>query len=512
MDKKPFGSLWSGILPHRKGGDFSAREKFAPPVTLNKGSDKANDSAFSAGYDCLSQSLVGHAFDEGQFPLTSFVGYGVLENIAQNGMIRACISTVADDMTRRWITIEGGDEESSRFEELQDAQENRYKLRRVFNEAWQKVGYFGGCLIFIDTGAEDEDLELPLDISSKSAEFGKGRPLSFRVIDPVNLTPVVENFNQPLKGDFMKPEAWIVLGKRVHASRLIRIVDNEPPQLLKPNYNFLGIPQAQILWDYVLHWNKSRVEAVDLLEKLNLMVFQTNMEDIMQSDGIASLDIRMEALNRFRSNGALFVCDKTNEDIKNITASISGVFDIVKQALEFVAAINRTPAVKLLGISPSGFNATGESDIRNYYDHVQSKQEKFRTAIQTCLDAIQLAEYGEIDDSLTFSFNALGEEDRAAQMTTAQGYVTTLTNLLDRNVVSAEEVRQVVRADETLGLAGLSDDMPEPVEGDLQAGEEQENPFLSGASGVGESEEQPVQSSPIPEPPAEKGETDAEEA
>ena len=49
------------------------------------------------------------------------------------------------------------------------------------------------------------------------------------------------------------------------------------------------------------------------------------------------------------------------EDIKNITLTISGVTDIVRQQLEFIAAINRTPLVKLLGISPSGFNATGRA-------------------------------------------------------------------------------------------------------------------------------------------------------
>ena len=69
----------------------------------------AADSAMSVGYDQIYQSLVQHGMDMGQYPMTSFVGYGVLQQIAQNGMIRTCIQTVADDVTREWITITGGD-------------------------------------------------------------------------------------------------------------------------------------------------------------------------------------------------------------------------------------------------------------------------------------------------------------------------------------------------------------------------------------------------------------------
>ncbi len=59
--------------------------------------------------------------------MTSFVGYGVLQNIAQNGMIRTCIQTVADDMCREWIQVEGGEDESAdNVKTLQDLQENKY--------------------------------------------------------------------------------------------------------------------------------------------------------------------------------------------------------------------------------------------------------------------------------------------------------------------------------------------------------------------------------------------------
>ena len=100
----------------------------------------------------------------------------------------------------------------------------------------------------------------------------------------------------------------------------------------------------------MLHWNRARVSVAGILEKLNLLVYQTNTEDLLtSSDGVQQMDAKMLALSRYRNNDSVVVCDRNAEDIKNITLTISGVTDIVRQQLEFIAAINRTPAVKLLG-------------------------------------------------------------------------------------------------------------------------------------------------------------------
>lgn len=112
------------------------------------------------------------------------------------------------------------------------------------------------------------------------------------------------------------------------------------------------------------------------------------MESELQQ-GLAwdKLDPRVSELVRYRTNDGVFLIDRETENVIKLETPLSSVMDIVRQALEFLAALNRTPAVKLLGISPSGFNATGESDIRNYYDHTTSQQEKvLRRAIQRALE------------------------------------------------------------------------------------------------------------------------------
>lgn len=435
------------------------------PVTL--ASDEEERKNFGMAFDSMGgistmyQSLQSHTVALGQIPLSGFVGYGFLQKIAQNGMIRNCIKATSDDLTREWIELEGSgdDEDKIRIDRLNELLEEKYPLQKLFNKAVSMSGFMGGALIFIDTG--ERDLELPLLIDKDSDELKLGSRLRFVVVDPVNVSPSAYNCTDPLRDDFMEASEWMVLGRRVHASRMLRIVFNEPPTLMKPAYNFLGIPQAQILWDYVAHWNACREAGLDVAQKMNLLLLKTNAREMMETlGGIESLDVRIQALQTFRSNNAVAVAD-SEDDIVNVQMTLAGLTDITRQAAEDICAINGTPATKTLSISPAGFNATGESDLRNYYDRIRSQQELLRGPITTLLHAIELVEFGEIDDSITFKFKELSKQD---EMTQAQGLsarIGALTMLKDRNAISADELREAIKGDEASGLSFLTGEAPD---------------------------------------------------
>ena len=462
------------MIPERTVNAFknlrSVKKEFALPITMSgvsKDEYKEMNMAFDSagGFNTIYESLTQHAYDLGQYPITSFVGYGVLQQIAQQGLIRACIQTVSDDLSRKWIKIDGCDDPQKL--EILENELKKLHIKDLFHKAVTTTGYMGGAFIFIDTG--EDDLTLPLAINDLSAELKEGSKVKFVVVDPVNVSPIEYNCIDPLRDDYMQPRMWQVLGKRVHASRLLSFVENQPPMLLKPNYNFLGIPQAQILWDYVMHFNQTRASTARLLEKISLLVVQTDMDAVLSDEhGIELFDAKMEFLERYRNNDSVFVCDKESEGVMNVQTTIAGCTDVVRQSLELIACINRTPAVKLLGISPSGFNATGESDLKNYYDYISSKQELYREQIQTIINVIQLCEFGNIDPAITFKFEPLNEENKASQAMTAQTKIGALTQLVDRQAMSAEELRTAVREDEDLGLSFLDEEMPEELENATQ--------------------------------------------
>lgn len=453
------------------------KQLYGPAKTLG-----APESARLAMDSMLNETgtftLLQHAFNHGQFPTLgpSFMGYAALSSLMQNGLIRACIETVADDMTREWIEISAVDtnddgEDSDEKKKLEDALID-YKVRDTCHKAAEFDGYFGGCLIYIDTGATDEQLLVPLDISDKSAELKNFR--RFTIVEPINIFPGTYESINPLDPMYFVPKTWWVLGKQVHASRLIRVCGNEVPVILKPTYNFLGIPQAQLLYDYVIHFQDARMNAARLLEKFSLLVMKTNMQDILTNPGsTSSLDPRLQYMASYRNNDGILAIDKEMEDIDNIVTPLTGVTDVVRQSLEFLVMINRSPAVKTLGISPAGFN-TGDSDIRNYNDHVSSQQEKvLRTPLQKMLDVIQIVALGKYDKSVNFTFVSLNEEDEKSIAETQQIKATTRQTYLQEGVVSEHEVRKSIAADPHSGFYGI--DVDATPEGDDDGEEETEN-------------------------------------
>ena len=441
----------------------NVKKNFSIPFTSVRNADHISqcneDFDNAGGFESLFNTLTEHSLELGQYPITSFIGYGALQQIAQNGMIRACVSTVADDITRKWITINCDDADKSL--KLQNLIDKKYKLKEVIHNAVLKTGYLGGCLIYIDTGFQNDPDE-PLNISNKTAELTQNANLKFKIIDPSISTPFKYNCFNPLADDYYKPTKWVVNGITIDASRLLVCSENEPPLLLKPAYNFLGIPQAQILWDYVLHFNECRTATQRLLSKIALLVVKTDIDAVFESEnGLQNFDIRMKVLEKYRNNDSVYVCDKESEDVTNIQSAISGCTDIVRQSLELIASINRTPAVKLLGISPSGFNATGESDLKNYYDYISSKQELYRDVINECIKCIQLAEFGYIDESVNFDFVNLNDENEGVKITNFVNKVNALGSMLDRQVMTANEVREIIKADDTLDFSKLEGDIDE---------------------------------------------------
>lgn len=482
---------WQGSSRSASPAELSyadIRERFKPAKSLggNEEVRAAMDAQLEAD-GCYS--LLEHSFRMGVFPggASSFMGYGALQNIAQNGLVRACIDTVADDMTRNWIEFTATDNERDTDDERLLAIEEEFErlhIRETIAKAATKTGFYGGCLLYIETDAINPRLADPLVPGRGSAEAGHtGWLKGVRLIDPVNIFPGTYDTSHPLAPTYYRPTFWWILSEKVHSSRLIRIVENEPPLLMLPAYNFFGIPRAQILWDYIAHFQKNRDVANRLFDKFSLLVFKSGyVGDIFDASSLEQFDRRMMMLAKYRNNESVIAIDNDTEDIVKVETPLSGITDLPRQSLEFVAALNRTPVVKLLGVSPNGFNATGESDIRNYYDHIKSQQEKvLRPAIQAILDCVQLSLFGDIDRSIKFEFCALSEEDENKVATTQQIKIGNICQLLDRDVISPEEARQYLINDPDSGLNDLDPDaVPEPDDMEqMQA--------MQGMMGMGES-------------------------
>ena len=453
---------------------YEAKNTLRPlrlPDTLGK---PVNDKAVMAMDACVN-NIWNKMYQSGiacSFP--QFLGYGILSNVAQDGLVRSIVETLSDDMTRKGIefTSEGESDKADQINQLEELM-RKYKVMNIFNEAYNKCGYFGGCLVYIDMGyLTDAEKAEPLVLDKDVWTRGKFR--GFKVIEPCNVSPGLYNATDPTADEYFNPETWFVLGKTYHKSRFLYFSNNEVPLLLKPAYNFFGIATSQIVLDYIVNFTKNREAAQRLLNKFSLLVYKTNMSDYLSGGECTSLQKRTKITATQRDNDSIVLLDKDMEEFEQINTPIGGVSELVQMSLDLLATIAHRPKTILFGDVPKGLSSNDDGSIRAYYDYVLSQNNKIgRLPMEKVLKIFELEALGDVDNEIGFKFKSLWEMDdkEVAELNSinAQKDVAYITS----GVLSPEEVRKSLANNPNSGYSNIDvEDIPEQPEDDMQ-GEEQ---------------------------------------
>jgi len=473
-------------LPIQPSGEFKRPEVMPGVIPADRESEiMAFDQAMSHVYDYASNAWSG----------MQFIGYPHLAELSQKPEFRKMSEVIAKEMTREWIELEskGDDDKQEKLEIIENAM-RRHKLRKCFRNAALQDGLFGRSQIYIDVKtpsgvqAWSDPNELQSILAKHPAKITKGSLSGFKVIEPVWTTPYLYNSDNPMRADFYKPTSWFILGKMVHASRLLNFVSREVPDILKPAYNFGGISMTQLAMPYVNNWLKTREAVARLIDGFSIGVLRTNMSAVLNNaDPGQDLYSRLDLFNRMRSNRGIWAINHEDEDFKFENVPLSGLDSLQNQSQEQMASVSSIPLVKLLGITPSGLNASSDGEIRVFYDDIQAMQESlFREPLQTCLEFIQLSEFGEIDPDITFSFVPLWQMSEKEQAEVRKFDAETDALLVGLSAVSPSEVRARLASDETnsyhsLELTdededGIPDNMPKLPDDDDAGGYEQDEP------------------------------------
>lgn len=450
---------------------------FIPEGVIPKGKPNAiaMDSACSAGAYNIAQQHVQF------FPL--FEGFPKLSFMMQSSDYYSVVETTANEMTREWgdLRVVDGDNtegQKKRVKALNDAFD-KDNIKDLFNKHIRNELIFGRSQIFIDLGHKDNSD--PLVLSNKTIEKGSLKGLS--VIEPIWSTPSDYNANDPKQSDFYKPDIWYVLGESVHSDRLMTMVNRPVPDMFKPSYNFSGLSILQLMQPYVERWQRGIDATADLLVSFSISGIKTSLGDVLAGTVASPSDliVRAEMFNRFRDNRNLMLMDKETEEFFQFNTPLSGVPELLRHLQEQMGAPSHTPLVKLLGIAPSGLNASSEGEIRVYYDYISACQESFLLwQIEKLNRIYQLHLFGDIDESIQFVFKPLYQLNEKEQSEKNMYDAQTAQTYIQSGVISREEVRQAVAKDEQ-GQYGFINpaDIPEDTESNLDYGEE-ENESLEG--------------------------------
>lgn len=467
-----------------KAADYknSREDNYMPPITLGRPKANSKEAKSVMAMDsCIKNVLSGIQDELSYMAMPKFLGYAMLSNISQEALIRAGVETIADEMTRKFVEFTYDDDDGNEAEKKEklitdmEGQAAKYKLKETFNDALIKDGNFGGCLIYIDVGdLDDEEAAEPLVL--KKETFKKGMFRGFKVIEPINIYPGSYNTSDPTSKDYFKPEYWYVLGRRYHASRFIYIASNEAPLLLKPAYNFFGIPRAQLALDYVAQFVANRESAQELLNKFSLTCWKTNMAQELQGKSLGDLTNRAKLFNKMKHNTGVMLLDKESEDMVQINTPLGGVRDIVEMSLNLLTAVWRIPKIKYLGEGEGGLNASSVEQMRSFYDFILSQKEKVLTQpMEIVLKIFQLNLGYDINEALGFKFPSMVEMDDSERANLNKMQADRDNIYLSAGVISQQEVRQRLSMDKNSGYSMIDiDDVPEMPEEPLKDDEKVE--------------------------------------
>lgn len=375
-----------------------------------------------------------------------FMGFPSLSELTQRPEYRHVTGIWAAEATRKWITIKGPDDKVARLTERL----KEYDVRGKFRELIEHDGFFGRAHLFVDMGYATTSRELNKPLLLNAAKVGKGSLKGFKVIEPMWCYPGPYNSSSPLHPDYYRPQSWHVMSNEVHRSRLLTFAGRELPDLLKPAYVFAGLSLSQMIKPYVDNWLDARQSVANMLRSFSTMVMSTDMEQVLQAapGALDTLKLRAGLFANNRDNQGLMLVDKDTETLTNVSAPLSSLDKLQAQAQEHIASVSGIPLVVLLGVTPSGLNASSDGEMRAFYDKVMAMLERcVRAPLTTVLSIIQLDEYGAIDPSITFEFEPLYELSEAERATVRKTDADTDAVYITAGVVSPDEVRSRIADD-----------------------------------------------------------------
>ena len=121
-----------------------------------------------------------------------------------------------------------------------------------------------------------------------------------------------------------------------------------------------------------------------------------------------------------------------------------------------MAGAAEIPATKLFGRSPHGMNATGEADLRNYYDMIAQQQERvLRPALEKLLPVMAMSCWGFVPEDLKIVFNPVMTRSPEESARISKDIADEVIALVNSGVITKEEGRaELARRGKQLGNWG----------------------------------------------------------
>jgi len=310
------------------------------------------------------------------------------------------VDIIPDDMCREWREFTGDIEPE--IITLLEKEESRLDLVGSFNLAhkWARLYGEGFIVLAVDDGLDPSE---PLDIDN----MGEGMLKHIKVIDRHRLA-VTENVpvTNPLNPAYGFPEFYTFIESdiKIHHSRMLRFSGVVLPfdEFRRNNYFSDGVLDR--VYDSLTNLATAADSSASMIYETNVDIVKVKglMNYLQTEDGETLLRKRFSLAGLLKSFNNMLLLDN-EEEFTSKTNAFSGLPELINKFTQLLSAAADIPATRLLGTSASGLNASGEGDLKNYYDKIRSEQVKVYGPKLQIMDRLLAANIG-IDSGLDLSY------------------------------------------------------------------------------------------------------------
>ena len=288
------------------------------------------------------------------------------------------------------------------------------KLERALR--WSRL-YGGGALIMgLDDGREPSE---PLDIG-RLRKIDYMVPLHRHWLHPVASSIITDledpNFGQPALWSLVAQQGFVSQQKAViHIDRMIRFIGDEAVGSRLTELHFWGESVFSRLYNAVRNFQMAHDSVATIFNDFTVGIFKLkDLTEICAQGNFELLQTRLELVSGLSSIVNSIVLEN-DEDYERKTTNVAGLKDLLIEVNKRLVAATNMPHTILLGESPSGLGASGESEKRDWYDFVKGKQEsQLAPALRRIIDLWQAQTLGPAKGVILpydLQFNSLWQED-----------------------------------------------------------------------------------------------------
>ncbi len=311
------------------------------------------------------------------FALQGFIGFQACALLSQNWLINKCCilppkEAMAPDYNVAYKTKDVLSKDKELLTELKLNSDSKtgYKIKDMAVEFAEKKRQFGVAYAY--PLVEGVNYEKPFNLKYVKSGNYKGMVN----IDPYWISPELnaEAATNTASANFYEPE-WYRLpdGKRLHKSWVVKAVNGNVPDILKPTYYYGGYPIPQLVYQRVYAAESVANEAPMLAKSKRLLYMDGNLGNYVLNQNKAENDAK--AFTYFRDNWGV-VIKRPDQAIGQIDTSLTDFDAVMMSQYQLVAAAAGMQATKLLETQPKGFNASGDFEKAQYNSLLQSIQKE----------------------------------------------------------------------------------------------------------------------------------------